>query len=1226
MSSILQWNIRGLESNREQLQLLVKQFTPLVLCLQECLSPSVSFSPFQVVSSLNKNEHFRGISLLCHSSVLASPVSLDTPLEAVAARVSLGKTVTICCLYLSPSQSFDKKMIGDLVDQLPRPFLLLGDFNGHSPLWGSDCTSARGLMVEELLDEFGLSLFNDGSPTHYTSFTNKFSHLDLSICDPSLLLDFDWKVHDDLCGSDHFPIILSSDTPAVSSNRKNFVFKNVNWDAFSVQCSAVLTEEEVFSSNDPIDNFTHLLMQCANDTIPKQSCKLRRPKTPWFDEECKALNKKRKKAQRAVFQSPTAENVQKHQRLRAQTRFLFKNKKKQSWKNFCSKLNSQTPPRTVWNIIRKIKGKGTKPSVPHLKSAGKLITSKGEVANLIASTLEENSSGNRHSAAFNKHKTEAEKVKLNFQSDNTENYNSPFSLTELKEALLKSNDSAPGHDEVHYSLLRHLPHSCLLVLLKVFNHVWENESFPASWRKAVIVPIPKPGKDHSDPANFRPIALTSCLCKTMERMINTRLLWKLESEGLLTPVQCGFRKNRSTVDHLIRFESFIRGAFVKKQHAVAIFFDLEKAYDTTWKFGIMSDLFKLGFRGHLPIFIKNFLADRSFQVRVGSTLSDTHQQELGVPQGSILSPLLFCIKLNEIVKSVQADTECALFVDDFALCARGSTLARVERQLQLCVNKIQDWIDGNGFKFSVKKTECIHFHKFRDIFPDPQIYLNKSPITAVREAKFLGLIFDKSLNFKSHIQYLKTSCQKALNVLRVVGHTNWGADKCTLLKLYRSLVRSKLDYGCMIYGSTRDSYLKSLDAIHHQGLRIALGAFRTSPVYSLYAEAGECSLEHRRIKLSMNYYLRLSSSPENPAYQCVFNPPFKTKFEQSPSCLEPFGLRILQHVEDAEIDSSSICTNNKVSETPSWHLESANVNFDLTQHRKQITSNVVYKQSFLEMCANFPNHRKIFTDGSKTDEGVGCAALSFSETKPKKLSLRLPADASIYTAELKALILALKLAYQSTEKSFLILSDSLSALQAIASRSFGHPLLFEFHELHTSLLHDNFNICFAWVPSHVGIRGNEMVDNIAKESIEDEVSSTGIPYSDCRRKVNQYIQDCWQLQWNIQTDNKLHSIKPQLSDTLQHTVKNRREESVLCRLHIGHSFLSHSYLLKRESPPECIPCNERLTIRHLLLDCVDTQEIRTKYYTASSLQVLFRNIPPDKIFQFLREIHVFHLL
>ena len=101
---------------------------------------------------------------------------------------------------------------------------------------------------------------------------------------------------------------------------------------------------------------------------------------------------------------------------------------------------------------------------------------------------------------------------------------------------------------------------------------------------AVVVPIPKPGKDHSDPGNFRPIALTSCLCKTIQRMINTRLTWSLVPQGLLSE-QCGFRKNHSTLDHLVRFETFIRNVFVKKEHVLTIFCDLQKAYDTMWKSG-----------------------------------------------------------------------------------------------------------------------------------------------------------------------------------------------------------------------------------------------------------------------------------------------------------------------------------------------------------------------------------------------------------------------------------------------------------------------------------------------------------------------------------------------------------------------------------------------------------------------------------------------------------------
>ena len=277
-----------------------------------------------------------------------------------------------------------------------------------------------------------------------------------------------------------------------------------------------------------------------------------------------------------------------------------------------------------------------------------------------------------------------EKRHLDFSSKIERGVQPTFFVAELEQSLQRANDSATGLDQVHYQLLTHLPNSALSVLLKVYNHMWESGCFPPSWSEAVVIPIPKPGKDHSDPGNFRHIALTSFLCKTVERMINARLMWSLESQGLLSEKQCGFLKNHSTLNHLVRFETFIRNAFIKKEHVFTIFFDLENAYDTTWKHGVLADLWDLGFRGHLPRFIQSFLSERSFRVRVGSTLSKLHEQKMGVPQGSILSPALFSIKINNIVKAVLKGTDCSLFVDDFALYVSGKTLNRVERYAAVC--------------------------------------------------------------------------------------------------------------------------------------------------------------------------------------------------------------------------------------------------------------------------------------------------------------------------------------------------------------------------------------------------------------------------------------------------------------------------------------------------------------------------------------------------------------
>ena len=255
---------------------------------------------------------------------------------------------------------------------------------------------------------------------------------------------------------------------------------------------------------------------------------------------------------------------------------------------------------------------------------------------------------------------------------------------------------------------------------------------------------------------------------------------------------------------------------MQTSHALAFVLYLEKAYDTTWKHGILSDLWDLGFRRHLPTCIDGFLSDRFCEVRVGSTLCELHEQEMGVPQGSILSPALFSTKNNNIAKSVLKGTDSSLFLDDCALCVRGRSVQRVERAMQLCLNSVQNWISKNGFKVSISKTVCMHFCRQNGVSPEPNniIVLDKY-IAVVKEAKCVGLIFDPKLTFQSHIQYLKTSCLKALDIIRVVGQTDWGADRTVLPHLYRSLVRSKLDYGSIVYGSALKSLLKQLGPIHH---------------------------------------------------------------------------------------------------------------------------------------------------------------------------------------------------------------------------------------------------------------------------------------------------------------------------------------------------------------------------------------------------------------------------
>ena len=244
------------------------------------------------------------------------------------------------------------------------------------------------------------------------------------------------------------------------------------------------------------------------------------------------------------------------------------------------------------------------------------------------------------------------------------------------------------------------------------------------------------------------------------------------------------------------------------------------------------------------------------------------------------------------------------------------------------------------------------------------------------------------LAFKNHIQYLKTSCQKALDILCVVGHADWGADRIILLYLYRSLVHTKLDCGCIVYRSARQSVLKQLDPIHHQGLRITLGAFRTSPAQSLYIEAHELSLTTRRLKLSLNYVLKLKSLPENPAYSCVFEPENTKLFEESESKVPPFSIRILPHYEKSKLNLNLVDDAPSLDIVP-WKLSVPAVRFDLTSFKKDTTNPEIYKQLYIQL--RIPFIRKTFHDGSKTEEGIAVAAVSTKQIN-KPFTCWLPDD------------------------------------------------------------------------------------------------------------------------------------------------------------------------------------------------------------------------------------------
>ena len=1026
---------------------------------------------------------------------------------------------------------------------------------------------------------------------------------------------------DDTYQSDHLPIIITKNIPTINPIPEKFNFKKANWEQFTKDCKTYLNQSTEVKT---IEYFTEKLLAIAESNIPKISTKPRKNKS-WFNEECSKAVKHKKHMLRIAKKNPTPNNIKNFRIAQANCRQTCRSAKKESFQKYISRINSNTPMSKIWKMIKKLKGTN-KESVKHiLCEDGTYAETESAIANEIAASLSKNSSSDNYNQTFKQNKIKEEKSKLQFDTNISEKYNEKFTASEIQSCLSELSLTAAGPDKIHNHLLIRLPAESIKLLLDIFNNIWENQLFPDTWRQATIIPIPKPGKDHSNPSNYRPIALTSCLCKLMEKLVNKRLMWFLERNDKLSKYQCGFRKGRSTTDQLIRLETFIRNAFLRKEHATVIFFDIEKAFDTTWKRGILRDLFKMGLRGNLPKFINNFLENRSFQTRVGSERSNWFTQEEGVPQGSILSPILFEIKINSIIDILNTDTSGTLYVDDFTVAYTSkSNIDCTERHLQQQLNKLETWANENGFKFSTSKTQVVHFCKKTKCVKQPSLFLHGKKIEVKDKATFLGVIFDKKLTFLPHLKDLKLRCTSALNAFKILCNPDWGGDTKTLLNLYKSLILSKLDYACQIYGSARPSYLKMLNPIQNQGLRLAMGAFRTSPETSLHIEAHVLPLELRRKQLTLQYATKISSTPKNPVHECIFNTPKEIIriTNEKQKAIKPIGLRILPELTQLDFNHE-LTKNIKIPKIPNWELNDTKVDLSLTNLLKQTTPESTYIKEFNKLTnTKYTDHIQIYTDGSKSDNSVGSASVPMIFDLDEE-SKRLPTDASIFTAEAVALEMALKTIQTSEASKFVIFSDSLSCLLALKNYNTLDPRIVKLKTLAHSLTSTGKSVTFAWIPSHVGLDGNEMADELAKQSLtSEEISDIKLPHSDYKPKIKQFIFSEWDDNWSMETSNKLHKIQPKLKKQIRPQL-SRRDSVILTRLRIGHSALTHNYILSQDDKPFCISCNVDLTIKHILTNCTEFDDTRKKYYKSTNIKHIFDIVNPKKILNFLKEINLY---
>ena len=766
--------------------------------------------------------------------------------------------------------------------------------------------------------------------------------------------------------------------------------------------------------------------------------------------------------------------------------------------------------------------------------------------------------------------------------DNDHFLNANITFKELENVIniLGKKKSSVGCDGLSYTLLRHLPPKWLEYFHIIICRCWENGHLPTDWKKSIVIPILKKGKKPSDPTSYRPIALTSCAGKIMEKIILDRLVYYCNKNNIIPKNQTGFRKNKSATDHLVKLSTNIKHQFAKRKSILATFFDVKKAYDRVWHSRLLMKLKNVGLSGNIYNYIKDFLSSRQMIARVGNVYSKSKQTNLGIPQGSIISPLLFNILVHDLPTAMGPKITILQYADDIAMymkvpLKRQSSLYDIkyfQKIYQIEVDRLTNYMKTNGLELSQEKTNMILFNNGITPKKLPCIHIDGKEISYVTQVKFLGVIFTQKLNWKSHIEHLLQKALKNLNLIKVIAHKPWGQNTKMLVHLAISLVRSILCYGQEVYFSAAKSLLKRLESVDCKALKIALGTPIHTSNQKVYKETNIEPLDEYRKKSCAKYITRVNNVDNFIQEELLLKS--DTHFPKRAQNIH-YLQTIASYTQDVFDNTELFVTENKfIQPIPSWELKQAKFDIFHSNIRKEDNIHLLACETREHLNKEYYNYLKIFTDGSLCDSGDTGAGFVIPALNITK-SYYLGKDHSIFTAELIAILMALN-TINSMPKQFISIAicvDSQSVLQSLKNNNPNErpEIIFEIQYNINTLINKGTIVTFCWVPSHCGLKYNEWADQAAKQGAKN-VYSTEINLIYSLREKYHILEQKFK--------------KPLKSNTLVQTGGyTRRISSLAYRLYLN------AWRTKYCKDIFCT-CSERITIGHLFFQCKDLKHIQ----------------------------------
>ena len=651
----------------------------------------------------DRSRHGGGVAIYVHKSLHFETLNHESmnDLEVLAIKIFLKKAKPIICTtwYRPPSLSVEAfNLYEDVLiylDSLSTDTILMGDTNCDLLANPVSCATKRFIEINDL---YAFVNLNKSEPTRITDVSATL--VDHVLTNSPENVKKCGVIHNGM--SDHSICYLIWNT-SVPSSPKLTSFrscKNLDADEFRKDVSNLPLEKlaECKTIDDAVNFWQDNLMNLIDKHMPTRIKRVRERNSPWMTSHLFKLMKKRDKIKKKAYARKDEKLMGDYRKLRNKVNAETVKAKK---RYYSDKLAQSNDPKNTWKTLKSFmpnkKGNTAAPVNPDndAKIANKFNSFFAEVGSNLAKHMQ-----NTHID----HDTHTD-------LDNAQSIDNVFEFKPVNESQVTDiirnlrNTKATGLDEISVFVLKLCASELSPSIAYLINLPLKSGKFPTQWKKAKIIPIHKSG-DKDNPSNFRPISILPCVSKILERVVQRQIIAFLHENNLLSPAQSGFRPRHSTMSTLIKVTDDWLHAMDKKECTGTIFVDLKKAFDTVdWDI-LIGKINKLGITGLPSLWIKSYLSDRVSRTLVNNELSAESVITCGVPQGSLLGPLLFIIYINDLVDSVKT-CKIQLYADDTVLYFSHRSSHIIQQTLQTELENVNKWMSRNKLTVNCQKTVCM---------------------------------------------------------------------------------------------------------------------------------------------------------------------------------------------------------------------------------------------------------------------------------------------------------------------------------------------------------------------------------------------------------------------------------------------------------------------------------------------------------------------------------------